>query len=174
MRGNRVPSPRCRGSTRSIPAYAGEPVCGGTQRETRRVYPRVCGGTPAGAVEAVARMGLSPRMRGNPIRSGRPLRPPRVYPRVCGGTTARIAAPRCCVGLSPRMRGNPADSRQRSPAAGSIPAYAGEPRTNMMHFCSTAVYPRVCGGTTWRPAHHHPAAGLSPRMRGNPESSLAV
>ena len=31
-----------------------------------------------------------------------------------------------------------------------------------------AVYPRVCGGTLRIPNRPHPAAGLSPRVRGNP------
>ena len=71
------------------------------------VYPRVCGGTGAGAAGMLPDKGLSPRVRGNqkipgliqpgagsiPACAGEPARPtgcPRrskVYPRVCGGTS---------------------------------------------------------------------------------------
>ena len=95
----------------SIPACAGEPWPAGIMGGMGKVYPRVCGGTPAVIPPIGMRRGLSPRVRGNraagrqnaePLRSipacaGEPFAslPNRVnhkvYPRVCGGT-ARSAA----------------------------------------------------------------------------------
>ena len=46
VRGNRHHKPDLPGSTRSIPACAGEPTCSGPVPVSSRVYPRVCGGTP--------------------------------------------------------------------------------------------------------------------------------
>ena len=51
----------------------------------------------------------------------------RVYPRVCGGTADILQICTIHCGLSPRMRGNPDDGLRSNLAAGSIPAYAGEP-----------------------------------------------
>ena len=90
----------------SIPACAGEPLLLLSTAVNRRVYPRVCGGTPLTAATPASPTGLSPRVRGNPIPAlprprrrwsipacaGEPRRDPpakcrrRVYPRVCGGT----------------------------------------------------------------------------------------
>ena len=109
-------SPRVRGNPsrrllpgvcgRSIPACAGEPQHRRRQLASRRVYPRVCGGTLLAGRPPGRWKGLSPRVRGNPAvlaaafvaaRSipacaGEPLSTPtpapigEVYPRVCGGT----------------------------------------------------------------------------------------
>ena len=68
-------SPRVRGNLiligfkvsyrRSIPACAGEPNDRKRHSTPRKVYPRVCGGTPiAGPIASLIR-GLSPRVRGN-------------------------------------------------------------------------------------------------------------
>ena len=46
VRGNPLQAGEEWGTTRSIPACAGEPVKGERNEWTRRVYPRVCGGTP--------------------------------------------------------------------------------------------------------------------------------
>ena len=72
-------------------------------------------------------------------------------------------------GLSPRMRGN---RRWRArPLSGrrSIPAYAGKPASRAAQRASAAVYPRVCGETDVRIDGEIVGAGLSPRMRGNPD-----
>ena len=167
VRGNR-PDDRGNGACRgSIPACAGEPKTPFRIPTAAPVYPRVCGGTPASYPPAGRLPGLSPRVRGN--RAGdcaRPLvwrsipacagEPPgrrkrgpgrRVYPRVCGGTRARPWPAKSCQGLSPRVRGNPAVALGGVGQAGSIPACAGEPITGDYPQPSTAVYPRVCGGT---------------------------
>ena len=51
---------------------------------------------------------------------------------------------------------------------GSIPACAGEPLLLRSGPLRCAVYPRVCGGTHESTSHAGGAAGLSPRVRGNP------
>ena len=109
-------SPRVRGnqtmrgqqllSVRSIPACAGEPRVPDSDNVRIRVYPRVCGGTPALSPCSRSISGLSPRVRGNlaararvhlrnrsiPACAGEPnalagdSRRGQVYPRVCGGT----------------------------------------------------------------------------------------
>ena len=106
VRGNpRAPTSRIR-CTRSIPACAGEPGNRRRPTATPRVYPRVCGGTPASLRRTTIPRGLSPRVRGNPVAlafaaivrgsipacAGEPRWRRRrlgrqwVYPRVCGGT----------------------------------------------------------------------------------------
>ena len=150
MRGNRRPAlgpGRPRRSERSIPAYAGEPYGPDGMSVVHMVYPRVCGGTIFGSPWMSSVPGLSPRMRGNrpwmsrlPFTSGSipayagepdPLRRDRssraVYPRVCGGTQRRQVRQAAQNGLSPRMRGNLPSFDRHDYAAGSIPAYAGEP-----------------------------------------------
>ena len=70
-----------------------------------------------------------------------------VYPRVCGGTPGGRSGVQSGGGLSPRMRGNPRRSPCQCGAAGSIPAYAGEPPPDICMPRPYSVYPRVCGGT---------------------------
>ena len=45
MRGNRGAADAIHAQSGSIPAYAGEPMGGRDRKISRRVYPRVCGGT---------------------------------------------------------------------------------------------------------------------------------
>ena len=71
MRGNRILTAAMPPYIRSIPAYAGEPSCYARQAEMELVYPRVCGGTPAGLRRTPGGGGLSPRMRGNQPEPGR-------------------------------------------------------------------------------------------------------
>ena len=155
-------SPRVRGNprgtapgervARSIPACAGEPELCFTGRRIRRVYPRVCGGTPLHLARQRAQSGLSPRVRGNlgldangvdwvrsiPACAGEPHTPaarrevPSVYPRVCGGTGHAEDSPVFLPGLSPRVRGNQPGIDIVSVAFGSIPACAGEPMSDLL------------------------------------------
>ena len=187
MRGNRI-ARRCRSAgTRSIPAYAGEPLQGCVCHLAFAVYPRVCGGTVGSAGEILDPGGLSPRMRGNrKMQCHLPLRrrsipayagePPyagqvnlivTVYPRVCGGTRSCHIPSIVAVGLSPRMRGNPAMSGSMALLRRSIPAYAGEPDPILAARSVSGVYPRVCGGTVTSISLQKAGVGLSPRMRGN-------
>ena len=76
-------------------------------------------------------------------------------------------------GLSPRVRGNLLRLAGASEEARSIPACAGEPKPCSRPMSATGVYPRVCGGTILQGALLLPALGLSPRVRGNPESRVS-
>ena len=193
VRGNRANAIVHRAERRSIPACAGEPPRGTRRQSRRRVYPRVCGGTPAPPPGQPGRYGLSPRVRGNlPVRcrveprhrsipacAGEPfsLFPfshlLKVYPRVCGGTAAPKAARRWFDGLSPRVRGNPVRRWRCGSCGGSIPACAGEPFFELLCPARLPVYPRVCGGTPGRRSRMMVWGGLSPRVRGNPTPTPA-
>ena len=170
-------SPRVRGNhaggdgnvvvVRSIPACAGEPCKYCRLLSDGRVYPRVCGGTPAQPPCMSRQDGLSPRVRGNPRWPWRTPSPTRsipacageplplssvgcpiwVYPRVCGGTRWTMRRSPRWPGLSPRVRGNPFAVRRGVPLPRSIPACAGEPSRCGIAGCLGTVYPRVCGGT---------------------------
>ena len=177
-----------RGTTRSIPAGAGEPLASLRPGLRRRVYPRGCGGTPLTALLITSATGLSPRVRGNherrvhlaaldrsiPAGAGEPL--PRggargaeqVYPRGCGGTTLALSSSLGLPGLSPRVRGNQAPALRRVVVARSIPAGAGEPPGSGGRKSRCGVYPRGCGGTAWVATSVFTSWGLSPRVRGNP------
>ena len=190
-------SPRVRGNpagmgfdavpARSIPACAGEPYEPDNDQMANLVYPRVCGGTAKVISPYSCPHGLSPRVRGNrkgdfavflppwsiPACAGEPCSVSdttgqrRVYPRVCGGTITRRPRPTRCWGLSPRVRGNHGVRREPNGACGSIPACAGEPAIACPQRRIRTVYPRVCGGTTWRHHRSQRRRGLSPRVRGN-------
>ena len=70
-------------------------------------------------------------------------------------------------GLSPRVRGNRPHLRWSLRRPRSIPACAGEPSKEPPPSPPWAVYPRVCGGTTFPSRTALPTEGLSPRVRGN-------
>ncbi len=72
-------------------------------------------------------------------------------------------------GLSPRVRGNRSGRAGQVSHPGSIPACAGEPRSETPPRYNPAVYPRVCGGTLGGSHVETPFRGLSPRVRGNPK-----
>ena len=175
------------GEEGSIPACTGEPSRSSSPRPTRRVYPRVYGGTSMRRLLASLMSGLSPRVRGNhicqmrtgglagsiPACTGEPAYPRHgpalapVYPRVYGGTALRAEESASASGLSPRVRGNHrcrADHRLR---VGSIPACTGEPGRYCHGRYPGPVYPRVYGGTTRADARTPYKGGLSPRVRGN-------
>ena len=91
-----------------------------------------------------------------------------VYPRVGGGTQATGAQLANATGLSPRGRGNRLELGGWQARDGSIPAWAGEPRSNQCRPYVEWVYPRVGGGTWPTPPCARTGRGLSPRGRGNP------
>ena len=187
VRGNRTRRQRRRLRYGSIPACAGEPAAIRCRAGRGTVYPRVCGGTAGGLISQIRLDGLSPRVRGNldvlehrrahcgsiPACAGEPLTVDPtdtslvVYPRVCGGTWVIHSTSSVASGLSPRVRGNRLRVRGRPHRPGSIPACAGEPGTRRPDRSSTAVYPRVCGGTTPGASASREYSGLSPRVRGN-------
>ena len=86
---------------------------------------------------------------------------------MCGGTVAADMPATPTTGLSPRVRGNLWSCRRRGRAFRSIPACAGEPVGGSCWTKQVAVYPRVCGGTSWSSKSPAPNGGLSPRVRGN-------
>ena len=151
------PSPRGRGShvrrgldwamSRSIPAWAGEPLgvvrtAGGLQ-----VHPRVGGGAWMNPPYSLTGLGPSPRGRGSPLArhvleahpgsipawAGEPSGtcssswPSRVHPRVGGGATYVRATAKWAGGPSPRGRGSLVAHRPGAVLQRSIPAWAGEP-----------------------------------------------
>ena len=187
VRGNPMATVRASSSRGSIPACAGEPCRCWTECAWTPVYPRVCGGTYGVMPVPDAKHGLSPRVRGNherrpasslrpgsiPACAGEPSTRRRrvcnsaVYPRVCGGTISIGGTDLSDHGLSPRVRGNPCPCRRHGHPHRSIPACAGEPRAATTRRQLQQVYPRVCGGTTYRWSSSIGGTGLSPRVRGN-------
>ena len=174
------PSPRGRGNRArarptalrrgTIPAWAGEPYAASGCRAHGRDHPRVGGGTMFGKSVEITEAGPSPRGRGNlqvsprnvfglgtiPAWAGEPCcgRSARSrigdHPRVGGGTGGGFRHDAAQVGPSPRGRGNPQTHSRHSRAAGTIPAWAGEPpkKSRMTHF--PRDHPRVGGGTRSR------------------------
>ena len=151
----------------SIPACAGEPIASSAGSSTRRVYPRLCGGTSDRTNTSQAPQGLSPPVRGNhcdscrpnscrrsiPACAGEPMLiatrqlSRKVYPRLCGGTAEVETKAWLGSGLSPPVRGNPQASPPPAVHAWSIPACAGEPLVTAGLLRRYRVYPRLCGGT---------------------------
>ena len=91
---------------------------------------------------------------------------------MCGGTQFGDGRMAKVGGLSPRVRGNRCRSYPVSRPARSIPACAGEPQPRSPR-PAACIYPRVCGGTTAGLSGMGNAAGLSPRVRGNPDDHIA-
>ena len=126
---------------------------------------------------AVGDVGSIPADAGAPARRVRMGKHGQVYPRGCGGTSRRFRSPALLRGLSPRMRGHHVEGQVPLPAAGSIPADAGAPRSHVPLVSGDGVYPRGCGGTTDREPTLFLRTGLSPRMRGhqgNPPKNLRL
>ena len=178
----------------SIPACAGEPHPASGAARATRVYPRVCGGTRRRLRGFPGQRGLSPRVRGNPHPAlvwgsdGRSIPAcagePRltgagwqivtVYPRVCGGTPDCPRMPSSADGLSPRVRGNHNGAGGGQLPQRSIPACAGEPPPSWATPATSAVYPRVCGGTPRPGGGVLPSARSIPACAGEPSAAAAA
>ena len=91
---------------------------------------------------------------------------------MCGGTPAVWPGGGWGRGLSPRVRGNPSPASFYKRQVRSIPACAGEPPAGTSAAPLAPVYPRVCGGTAAARVALSLAIGLSPRVRGNPMTSI--
>ena len=171
-------SPRGRGNqpsdasqpirSRSIPAWAGQPIARVQMLAQQEVYPRVGGATRDGFTGDADVHGLSPRGRGNhrgttrartgcwsiPAWAGQPstwlVSTPwyKVYPRVGGATLDHDMGNTAGGGLSPRGRGNRADDAGAEGVRRSIPAWAGQPSIAIVPTPANGVYPRVGGATT--------------------------
>ena len=168
VRGNLRRDPLVRRPAGSIPACAGEPIVHIGGVGIKGVYPRVCGGTMSRALRAMARRGLSPRVRGNRrCRCSGGVHIGSIP--ACGGGTARPPDfHRKLVGLSPRVRGNRGLAAPAYLKPRSIPACAGEPAVYRGRKPARQVYPRVCGGTFLATFSVTFVVGLSPRVRGKP------
>ena len=197
------PSPRGRGNQArrhprgalagSIPAWAGKPDRADVVSDCHGVHPRVGGETLPDWTSIWMSSGPSPRGRGNhgprplvlssvgsiPAWAGKPAtgcrRPQRlrVHPRVGGETTVANFTGAGTSGPSPRGRGNRADCDGRCGRAGSIPAWAGKPRSRPSQAPSLRVHPRVGGETTCRRRRRSSTSGPSPRGRGNHQTGRA-
>ena len=93
---------------------------------------------------------------------------------MCGGTALPLAMVNNSGGLSPRVRGNLGRIRKVGNQGRSIPACAGEPDCRRDCRRSSAVYPRVCGGTRAGRGLVLMNPGLSPRVRGNPRRTIST
>ena len=67
-------------------------------------------------------------------------------PAYAGGATTAVTHIPYTEGRSPRMRGSHVLEEPHSSSTGSIPAYAGEPKTWEQIAVDMKVDPRVCGG----------------------------
>ena len=134
---------------------------------SKSVYPRACGGTPAGRNTRYTIKGLSPRLRGNrqlsqasgvlygsiPAPAGEPSDR-------CSACSSAWVYSRACGGTRP-------SATSSTPMFGSISAPAGEPSASASSSRSRPVYPRACGGTDSNQQGVGHSRGLSPRLRGN-------
>ena len=187
-RGNRLAKKASRLSNRTIPAWAGQP--GGFRGSTAppRDHPRVGGATSGGSPGGGPSVGPSPRGRGNrrsmdnrgglggtiPAWAGQPSSARwspcrrRDHPRVGGATGCEHVAAAVPDGPSPRGRGNLAEKLELADVKGTIPAWAGQPRSGSRPPRPPSDHPRVGGATgSWR-AMAAAERGPSPRGRGNP------
>ena len=151
VRGNQVAEWADDEAVRSIPACAGEPRGRRRPAPSTTVYPRVWRGNRGFARRLPLGIGSIPACAGEPAWAA--------VTAVSGN------------GLSPRVRGNPYCVVPRRISGRSIPACAGEPKTSWRYTGTKRVYPRVCGGTGWKPRANEPSRGLSPRVRGNPTNA---
>ena len=113
------------------------------------------------------RVGSIPAWAGKPPAKGSRCSPTKVYPRVGGETSDLISHGRRIHGLSPRGRGNRLGQVHIDRRHGSIPAWAGKPRSTLLLGDALPVYPRVGGETRGTMPACAACTGLSPRGRGN-------
>ena len=149
-RGNHGGADRGAAGARSIPASAGEPRRPTSRGPRPTVYPRERGGTVLSFPPDTDTTGLSPRARGN-----------------LGGERRPFFA----VGSIPASAGEPPPHDDRQECLGSIPASAGEPPASWPGSVTSGVYPRERGGTDRRETAGRAAEGLSPRARGNHDTT---
>ena len=166
MRGMPFPVVNVMGTTRIIPAYAGNAsmrrcACGSTAD-----HPRVCGECSSTLASVSVRVGSSPRMRGMPLPSRGRRTPNRIIPAYAGnaGLHPQKGTDQC--GSSPRMRGMPRCPHRRFNVHRIIPAYAGNATWSSSGRLSLTDHPRVCGECRLCAPRLLDCVGSSPRMRG--------
>ena len=176
---------------RSIPAHAGEPGLIDYLRRDLGVDPRSRGGAPSGSLTTPTCRGRSPLTRGSrgrrletggrersiPAHAGEPYhaksisKPAMVDPRSRGGAHQFFHLGSLGQGRSPLTRGSlPLLLPQRGPRR-SIPAHAGEPRSERPWAREMGVDPRSRGGADLGPHRKPLVPGRSPLTRGSPVSS---
>ena len=151
-------SPRGRGK---LPAQVG-------RVRRRRVYPRLAGETRRGAPSRSELSSLSPRGRGKRPANQQPEPRPRsipawagqtmpdqgiqdvapVYPRVGGANPLIVDNFLALPGLSPRGRGKLLSISSPYQRFRSIPAWAGQTRSQSRLYTDQKVYPRVGGANS--------------------------
>ena len=102
---------------------------------------------------AIARLGLSPRVRGNHWRMSHVIEDARSIP-ACAGEPRPLRLPERLTGVYPRVCWG----------TGGVTAGTG----------FSWVYPRVCGGTCRGLSTEGWVVGLSPRVRGNPKLKTSM
>ena len=198
------PSPRARGirrdgapgegGVRSIPASAGNPAGVSSPAVPRWVHPRERGESrdlpsarelPAGpsprarGIRSLRRFsvfggGSIPASAGNPRGRLTTRRRGRVHPRERGESRRRAVLAWTAAGPSPRARGIRRQARARLPAAGSIPASAGNPGPSGPGSARPRVHPRERGESRTWGALRRSTSGPSPRARGIPGALAAL
>ena len=149
----------------SIPAWAGEPAPALPARRRPKVHPRVGGGaisTGSGGRSSP----VHPRVGGGAgCTSPGPMNTTGPSPRGRGAVLHHLEVDGDC-GPSPRGRGRHEAERGHPVEEGSIPAWAGEPRTGLRVRCPNRVHPRVGGRAIEGMPARAARAGPSPRGRG--------
>ena len=177
---------RLQGSTRIIPACAGNSY-GNTQKSTKvGDHPRVCGEQKVICCAFSILSGSSPRVRGTEIcnhkvnktigiipacagnRAGRrhALGTCWDHPRVCGEQKSRLVTSRVVEGSSPRVRGTGQSLTSKYSKAGIIPACAGNRQRVSLTRKARRDHPRVCGEQRNLRGKMSRREGSSPRVRG--------
>ena len=86
---------------------------------------------------------------------------------MCGATLFFAIFVISFIGLSPRVWGNPNPSTFSTFGQRSIPTCVGQPYSLSSLAIYVAVYPHVCGATSYMYIYIHACMGLSPRVWGN-------
>ncbi len=77
-------------------------------------------------------------------------------------------------GPSPHTRGSRWRRQPQGPSKGSIPAYAGQPRSRRTCCETRRVHPRIRGAAAARRCWRARSSGPSPHTRGSPSISIPV
>ena len=166
--------------------YAGKSLMLPAQRSDCWDHPRVCGEKNGICRAKVPHLGSPPRMRGKavgvavaPVVTG--ITPayagkrasqlcaglaPRDHPRVCGEKAYSLVMSGSLWGSPPRMRGKAGGGRERHPAEGITPAYAGKSQPTLVTCFLHRDHPRVCGEKFWFTFVVNYSQGSPPRVRG--------
>ena len=169
----------------------GEACCPAAGGRPEGVHPRVGGEAWPTMFQHLPNQGPSPRGRGSRMRmrnrepgtrsipawAGKPRfsglsgSVSRVHPRVGGEAVSAEPLLAPITGPSPRGRGSPVRWHLGMGPRGSIPAWAGKPKSASVRSTLHRVHPRVGGEALWRGCYEETPAGPSPRGRGSPFES---